>query len=174
MSLPALPLSLLSAEEAARSTAGLHLIIVAYGYPDSLRLLFLPPISSTGTFSSSESLDRCQPCASCPSSVPMLASCTATQDTHCECDNDFFLWGSQGLCAPCSKCTRGQGVVRECGPQGDTLCQICGPGTFSEEPRSSKPCQTCTKCSDSEVEIRACMPNSDTLCMGELQGQQEW
>uniref|UniRef100_A0A3Q3VNK8 Uncharacterized protein n=1 Tax=Mola mola TaxID=94237 RepID=A0A3Q3VNK8_MOLML len=121
-----------------------------------------------GTFSSSEGLNSCQPCASCPSSVPMLASCTTTQDTHCECDNDFFFWGAQGLCAPCSKCARGQGVVRECGPPGDTLCQICGPGTFSEELRSSKPCQTCTKCSDSEVEIRACMPNSDTLCMGEL------
>ncbi|XP_011603990.1 tumor necrosis factor receptor superfamily member 16 [Takifugu rubripes] len=118
-----------------------------------------------GTFSSSEGLGPCQPCAKCPLSVPMLASCTATENTQCECDSGYFFWGVHGLCAPCSKCTRGEGAVRECGPKGDTLCQICGPGTFSEELRTTKPCQVCAKCSDSEVEIRACLPNSDTLCM---------
>ncbi|XP_044063317.1 tumor necrosis factor receptor superfamily member 16 isoform X3 [Siniperca chuatsi] len=95
----------------------------------------------------------------------MVASCSATQDTQCECDNGFFFLSTHGLCAPCSKCTRGEGVIRECGPQGNTQCQICGPGTFSEERVSTKPCQSCTQCSNSEVEIRACMPNSDTLCM---------
>ncbi|XP_074540024.1 tumor necrosis factor receptor superfamily member 16 [Halichoeres trimaculatus] len=118
-----------------------------------------------GTFSSSEDLSSCLPCARCPLSVPTLASCSATEDTQCECDNGFFFLSTYGLCAPCSKCSRGQGVVQECGPKGDRLCQICGPGTFSEEHVSIKPCQTCTPCSDSEVEIRACMPNSDTLCM---------
>lgn len=121
-----------------------------------------------GTFSSSEDLSSCTPCARCPLSVPTLASCSATEDTQCECDNGFFFLSTYGLCAPCSKCTRGQGVVQECGPKGDRQCQICGPGTFSEEHVSTKPCQTCTQCSDSEVEIRACLPNSDTLCMGEL------
>ncbi|XP_068179946.1 death domain-containing membrane protein NRADD [Antennarius striatus] len=118
-----------------------------------------------GTFFSPEGLGACLPCSKCPSGVPMLASCSATQDTQCECDNDFFFWGIHGLCAPCSKCNRGEGVIQECGPRGDTKCQTCGPGTFSEELRSSKPCQACTQCSSSEVEIRACMPNSDTLCM---------
>ncbi|XP_070691709.1 death domain-containing membrane protein NRADD [Pempheris klunzingeri] len=118
-----------------------------------------------GKFSSSEGLDRCLSCAKCPLSVPTVASCSATQDTQCECDNGFFFLGTHGLCAPCSKCSRGEGVIRECGLQGDTQCQICVPGTFSEERISTKPCQTCTQCSDSEVEIRACMPNSDTLCM---------
>uniref|UniRef100_A0A8C2ZAQ2 Neurotrophin receptor associated death domain n=1 Tax=Cyclopterus lumpus TaxID=8103 RepID=A0A8C2ZAQ2_CYCLU len=97
--------------------------------------------------------------------VPMVASCSATQDTQCECDNGFFFLSNHGLCAPCSKCTRGEGAIQACGPQGDTQCQICGPGTFSEERISTKPCQTCTRCSDSEVEIRHCMPNSDSLCM---------
>lgn len=124
-----------------------------------------------GTFSSAEGPGPCLPCARCPSSVPMLASCSANQDTQCECDNGFFFFGTYGLCAPCSKCTRGEGVIRECGPQGNTQCQICSPGTFSEEQRNTKPCQSCTKCSDTEVEIRACMPNSDTLCMGELYGR---
>lgn len=118
-----------------------------------------------GTFSSSKDLGPCLPCSKCPRSVPTLAQCSATQDTQCECDNGFFFLSSHGLCAPCSKCTRGEGVIRECGPQGDRLCQICGPGTFSEEITSTKPCQTCTQCTDAEVEIRACMPNSDTLCM---------
>ncbi|XP_068616643.1 death domain-containing membrane protein NRADD [Brachionichthys hirsutus] len=118
-----------------------------------------------GTFFSPEGIGSCFPCSKCPSGVPTLASCSATQDTQCECDNGYFFWGSQGQCAPCSKCSRGQGVIRECGRQGNTKCQICGPGTFSEELRSSKPCQACTQCSPSEVEIRACMPNSDTLCM---------
>lgn len=118
-----------------------------------------------GTFSDSEGLGRCLPCARCPPGVPTLASCSATQNIQCECDNGYFFLGSFGLCAPCSKCNRGEGAVRECGPQGDTLCHICGPGTFSEENLSTKPCQKCTQCSDNEVEIRSCMPNSDTLCM---------
>uniref|UniRef100_A0A8P4K8A8 Neurotrophin receptor associated death domain n=3 Tax=Dicentrarchus labrax TaxID=13489 RepID=A0A8P4K8A8_DICLA len=118
-----------------------------------------------GTFSSSEGLGPCLPCAKCPLSVPMWASCSATQDTQCECDSGFFFLSNHGLCASCSKCSRGEGVIQDCGPQGNRLCQICGPGTFSEELVSTKPCQTCTQCSDSEVEIRACMPNSDTLCM---------
>lgn len=128
----------------------------------------------SGTFSSAEGLGRCLPCATCPWSVPMLATCSATQDTQCECDNGFFFLGTYGLCVPCSKCNRGEGVIRECGPLGNTQCQICSPGTFSEEQRNTKPCQTCTLCSDSEVEIRACMPNSDTLCMGELYGRKSW
>lgn len=169
--LPALSWSLSSVQEAGRFTTALRLIIATdinagnTVYPDWLQ--FLKSVSP-GTFSSSEGLGPCLPCAKCPSSVPMLASCSATQDTQCECDNGFFFLGTHGLCAPCSKCNRGEGIIRECGPQGNTQCQICGPGTFSEELRSTKPCQTCTKCSDSEVEIRACMPNSDALCMGEL------
>lgn len=126
------------------------------------------PVCFLGTFSTSEGLDRCSSCTKCPSSVPMFAACTATQDTQCECDTGYFFMANYKLCAPCSKCSRGEGAIRECGPQGDTQCQVCGPGTFSEEQRTTKPCQTCTKCSDNEVEIRACMPNSDTLCMGEF------
>ncbi|TDH11890.1 hypothetical protein EPR50_G00065430 [Perca flavescens] len=119
-----------------------------------------------GTFSSFESLDRCLSCGKCPPSIPMMASCSASQNTQCDCGNGFFFLSIYSKCVPCSKCTRsGEGVVRECGPQGDTQCQICGPGTFSEELFSTKPCQACTQCSDSEVEIRHCMPNSDTLCM---------
>ncbi|XP_041648700.1 death domain-containing membrane protein NRADD [Cheilinus undulatus] len=118
-----------------------------------------------GTFSSSEGLSACLPCSKCPRSIPTLASCSATEDTQCECGSGYFFLSNYGLCAPCSKCSRGQGVVQECGPKGDRQCQVCGPGTFSEEHSSTKPCQTCTQCSDSEVEIRACMPNSDTLCM---------
>ncbi|XP_074509915.1 tumor necrosis factor receptor superfamily member 16 [Sebastes fasciatus] len=118
-----------------------------------------------GKFSISEGLGPCRPCAKCPPSVPMFASCSAIQDTQCECDNGYFFLSDHGLCAPCSKCTRGQGALRECGLQGDTNCQTCSRGTFSEEHISTKPCQTCTQCSDSEVEIRHCMPNSDTLCM---------
>lgn len=118
-----------------------------------------------GTFSSSEGLSVCLPCAKCPRSIPTLASCSATENTQCECESGYFFLSNYGLCASCSKCNRGQGVVQECGPKGDRQCQVCGPGTFSEEHSSTKPCQTCTQCSDSEVEIRACMPNSDTLCM---------
>lgn len=118
-----------------------------------------------GTFSSSEDLSRCLPCARCPRSVPTVSLCSATQDTQCECDNGFFFLSLHNMCAPCSKCTRGHGATRECGLQGNTVCQICAPGTFSEDLVSTKPCQTCTRCSDSEVEIRSCMPNSDTLCM---------
>lgn len=118
-----------------------------------------------GTFSSSEDLSPCLPCAKCPRSIPTVASCSAAHNTQCECSNGFFFLDTHSLCAPCSKCNRGTGAVRECGHQGDTLCQMCGPGTFSEESMSTKPCQTCTQCSDSEVEIRPCMPNSDTLCM---------
>lgn len=136
-----------------------------------LRPLFAQELKFTicfpGTFSASEGLGPCKPCATCPLSVPKLASCTATEDTQCECDSGFFFWGVHGLCAPCSSCGPGQGLIQECSPKGDTVCRVCGPGRFSEELRSTKPCQVCTKCSDSEVEIRACMPNSDTLCMGE-------
>ncbi|XP_024917485.1 tumor necrosis factor receptor superfamily member 16 isoform X1 [Cynoglossus semilaevis] len=118
-----------------------------------------------GTFSSSEDLESCRACAKCPSSLPMVAHCSAIQDTLCECDSGYFFMSTFSLCAPCSKCTRGQGVVRECGLQGDTVCEACGPGTYSEERISTKPCQTCTLCTDIEVEIRSCLPNSDTLCM---------
>uniref|UniRef100_G3P1G4 Neurotrophin receptor associated death domain n=1 Tax=Gasterosteus aculeatus TaxID=69293 RepID=G3P1G4_GASAC len=118
-----------------------------------------------GTFSSSEGLGPCLPCAKCPRSVPTVASCSATQDTQCECDDGYFFLGRHALCLPCSKCTPGEGVTRECGPHGDTRCEVCGPGTFSEERFSTKPCQACTQCSDSEVEIRHCMPNADALCM---------
>ncbi|KAI9536581.1 hypothetical protein NQZ68_032376 [Dissostichus eleginoides] len=119
-----------------------------------------------GTFLSSDGLSPCIPCTKCPSGIPTHASCSGTQDTQCKCHIGYFFLSQHGLCAPCSKCTRvGEGVTRECGPQGDTQCQICAPGTFSEEYISTKPCNTCTQCSDSEVEIRSCMPNSDTLCM---------
>lgn len=120
-----------------------------------------------GTFSPSKGLDSCLPCSTCPSGVPMLASCSATQDTQCECDVGFYFLRGFGLCAPCSRCRPGHGVVRECRPQGDTLCQKCGPGTFSEEDLNIKPCQACSQCSDEEVEIQSCMHNFDTLCMGE-------
>ncbi|XP_077431915.1 tumor necrosis factor receptor superfamily member 16 [Vanacampus margaritifer] len=118
-----------------------------------------------GTFSSSEDLGRCLPCSQCPYGVPTLASCSAIEDTQCECDSGFFYFRAYGLCAPCSKCNRGEGAAQQCGPKGDTQCRICGPGTFSEEHAHTKPCQACTQCKDSEVEIRACMANSDTLCM---------
>ncbi|XP_017164758.1 tumor necrosis factor receptor superfamily member 16 isoform X2 [Poecilia reticulata] len=95
----------------------------------------------------------------------MLMSCSATQDTQCECDTGFYFLSGLGVCAPCSRCRTGHGVVRECGPRGDTLCQKCGPGTFSEEDVSTKPCQACSQCSDDEVEIQSCMHNFDTLCM---------
>ncbi|XP_028986023.1 tumor necrosis factor receptor superfamily member 16 [Betta splendens] len=118
-----------------------------------------------GTFSASEDLGPCLPCSRCPPGVPTLGSCSARQDTQCDCDRGFFFLGAYGLCAPCSRCGRGQGAVQPCSPQRDTLCRTCGPGTFSEEPLGTKPCQACTRCSDGEVEIRACMPDSDTLCM---------
>lgn len=118
-----------------------------------------------GTVSLSEDLLPCKACARCPRGIPTLAQCSAAQDTQCECDKGYFFFSDYELCVPCSQCGRGEGVVRECGPRGNTLCQKCGPGTYSEELRTTKPCQTCTRCSDSEVEIRACMPNSDTLCM---------
>lgn len=158
----AFSLSLTSVQDAGRFTG-----IVSDRCNRSMKPRIRLTLCFPGTFSSSEGLGPCQPCAKCPRSVPTLASCTATENTQCECDSGFFFWGAYGACAPCSKCTRGEGVTRECGPKGNTLCQICGPGTFSEELRSTKPCQVCTKCSDSEVEIRACLPNSDTLCMGE-------
>ena len=107
----------------------------------------------------------------------MLAACSASQDTHCECGEGFFLWrGStfEGLCAPCSTCERGQGVTRECGVKGNTECQLCGPGTFSEEQSTTKPCHPCLRCSDSEVEIRACQRNSDTICMGKSERERGW
>ncbi|XP_029927820.1 death domain-containing membrane protein NRADD [Myripristis murdjan] len=122
-----------------------------------------------GTFSASEDLSQCLPCARCPAGIPEVASCSATKDTHCDCGENFYLWrdgkSPDGLCGACSSCTRGQGAVRLCDPQGNTQCQVCAPGTFSEERSHTKPCQICSKCSDSEVEIRACQPNSDTLCM---------
>lgn len=130
---------------------------------DIYRVICLP-----GTISSSEGLSPCVPCSVCPPGVPEVTSCSATEDTQCECDNGYFFLRTYGLCAPCSKCGRGEGATQQCGLQGDSLCQLCGPGTFSEENGSTKPCQSCKQCSDSEVEIRACMPNSDTLCMGEL------
>lgn len=122
----------------------------------------------SGTFSSSEGLSACRPCAKCPDGVPTLVPCSDKQDTQCDCDSGFFFWSEYKLCAACSKCSSGYGAVRQCSHQQDTMCQICGPGTYSEEHLSTKPCQKCKLCSDSEVEIRACLPNSDTLCMGEL------
>ncbi|CAL8290967.1 unnamed protein product [Merluccius merluccius] len=120
-----------------------------------------------GSFSSSEDLAPCQPCARCMNGVSQLASCSNTQDTHCDCGKDFYLWrnGREGLCAPCSMCAPGEGVTGMCNPMSDTQCQVCLPGTFSEERSRTKACHTCTKCLNSEVEIRACQPNSDALCM---------
>ncbi|KAM9309885.1 tumor necrosis factor receptor superfamily member 16 [Pholidichthys leucotaenia] len=121
-----------------------------------------------GTFSPSDSLEKCRPCSKCPPSLPTVGSCSTTEDTQCECDSGFFFLSSYQLCAPCSKCSHGKGVIRKCGHQGDTVCQTCGPGTFSEDNHSTKPCQTCKQCSDSEVEIRPCVPYSDTVCMDKM------
>ncbi|XP_064203295.1 tumor necrosis factor receptor superfamily member 16 [Anguilla rostrata] len=121
------------------------------------------------TFSASEGLSPCRPCARCPLGIPEKAACGASQDTRCDCGEGFYLWREEnstaGLCAPCSLCGPGQGVARACGPHSDTACQPCGPGTFSEERRSAKPCQRCSACQENEVEIRPCQPNSNTLCM---------
>ncbi|XP_056142704.1 tumor necrosis factor receptor superfamily member 16 isoform X2 [Lampris incognitus] len=122
-----------------------------------------------GTYSSSEDLSQCLPCARCSPGVLELAACSATVNTQCDCGEDSYVWqdvgSTDGLCAPCSVCGRGKGVARQCGPLGNTLCLDCGPGTFSEERRHTKACQKCSQCSASEVEIRPCQPNSDTLCM---------
>ncbi|CAL8247134.1 unnamed protein product [Lota lota] len=120
-----------------------------------------------GSFSSSDDLEPCLPCARCMTGISQLASCSATQDTHCDCEEGFYLWrnGREGLCAPCSLCDRGKGVNSTCNPMSDTQCQDCLPGTFSEERSRTKACHTCAKCLQGEVEIRACQPNSDTLCM---------
>ncbi|XP_077455883.1 tumor necrosis factor receptor superfamily member 16 [Stigmatopora argus] len=118
-----------------------------------------------GTFSASADLGLCLPCSQCPNGVPTLATCSAAEDTQCECDVGYFYFRTYGLCTPCSKCKRGEGAVRECGPKGDTLCQVCVAGSFTEEYSHAKACQFCTQCTDGEVEIRPCMPNSDTLCM---------
>lgn len=118
-----------------------------------------------GTFSASEDLGPCVPCSTCSSGAALVAACSATQDTQCQCQAGYFFLPQYGLCAPCSHCNRGQGAWRPCGLQGDVQCRVCGPGTFMEEHRHSQPCQTCRRCSDGEVEIRACMATSDTLCM---------
>ncbi|CAB1333853.1 unnamed protein product, partial [Coregonus sp. 'balchen'] len=89
------------------------------------------------TFSPSDGLSPCLPCARCPAGIPELASCSATLDTHCDCDEHFYLWRDgtsvAGLCAACTMCGRGEGAVRLCGAQGNTQCQPCRLGTFSEE-----------------------------------------
>ncbi|CAL8255791.1 unnamed protein product [Boreogadus saida] len=120
-----------------------------------------------GSFSSSDGLEPCLPCARCMTGISQLAPCSAIQDTHCDCQEGFYLWrhGREGLCAPCSMCDRGRGVNRTCNPMSDTQCLDCLPGSFSEERSLTKACHTCTKCLEGEVEIRACQPNSDTLCM---------
>ncbi|XP_015226418.1 PREDICTED: tumor necrosis factor receptor superfamily member 16-like [Cyprinodon variegatus] len=118
-----------------------------------------------GTFSPSEGLEACRPCSTCPRGVPMLASCSASQDIQCDCDTGYYFLSSLSLCAPCSKCGRGQGVVRECDHQGNRVCQKCGPGTFMEDDFHTKECQLCTQCSEEEVEIRACLFFSDTVCL---------
>ncbi|XP_061119333.1 tumor necrosis factor receptor superfamily member 16 [Conger conger] len=127
------------------------------------------PCQSGLTFSASEGLSPCRPCARCPFGIPQTAACSASQDTQCECGEGYYLWreenGTVGLCAACSSCGQGQGVARPCGPHGNTLCQRCGPGTYSEERRSTRPCQRCSTCQENEVEIRACQHNSNTLCM---------
>ncbi|KAF7708448.1 tumor necrosis factor receptor superfamily member 16 [Silurus meridionalis] len=121
------------------------------------------------TFSGFEGLSGCQPCSQCPLGIPQLAHCTVTQDTHCDCGKDFFLWKrsneTDSVCAPCAACGRGEGVVRACGPAGNTVCQPCGPGTFSEDKSYSQACMPCSLCSEDKVEIRSCQPESDTLCM---------
>ncbi|KAG7261871.1 hypothetical protein CRUP_016956 [Coryphaenoides rupestris] len=118
-----------------------------------------------GSFSSSEDMAPCLPCARCMTGIAQLASCTATQDTHCDCMEGTYMFRNEreGLCAPCSKCGHGEGMTGACSAMSDTQCQVCLPGTFSEEHGHTKACQMCANCS--EVEIRACQPNSDTLCM---------
>lgn len=123
------------------------------------------------SFSDSESLSACRPCARCPAGIPELARCTPTQDTQCDCGEHFFLWRdgnrTSGLCTACSMCGHGSGVVRACGPLGNTVCERCKPGTYSKERSDRKPCVPCLRCTDDEVEIRPCQPDSDTVCMGE-------
>lgn len=128
--------------------------------------------SLTGvSFSNFEGLSACWSCARCPMGIPELAPCTPTQDTQCDCGEQFFLWrdgnSTSGLCAACTLCGQGSGVVRPCGPLGNTVCEQCKPGTYSKERSNRKPCIPCSRCSDDEVEIRACQPDSDTVCMGE-------
>ncbi|KAK3571838.1 hypothetical protein QTP86_020466 [Hemibagrus guttatus] len=122
------------------------------------------------TFSDSEGLSRCLLCSQCPLSIPQLARCTVTQDTHCDCGPGFFLWkvrnDTKAICAPCAVCGQGEGVVRACSPAGNTVCQPCGPGTFSEDRSSSQACMPCSLCNEDTVEIRPCQAKSDTLCMG--------
>lgn len=141
--------------------------------PALFRTFCVPPLMELfvfpGSFSSSEDLAPCLPCARCMNGVAQLASCTATQDTHCDCKDGTYLYRNdrEGLCAPCSTCGRGKGMTAACRAMSDTRCHVCLPGTFSEEHSHTKACQQCAKCLASEVEIRACQPNSDTLCMGE-------
>ncbi|KAL2102019.1 hypothetical protein ACEWY4_003780 [Coilia grayii] len=126
------------------------------------------PCQEGVTFSSSEDSAQCQPCSKCPRK--MLAACTLTQNTQCDCGTSHYLWREEGdsksLCVPCSTCPRGSGVARACGPHGNTVCEECPAGqAFSEEPRTYKPCTPCTQCQANEVELRACKPNADAICM---------
>ncbi|XP_056331757.1 tumor necrosis factor receptor superfamily member 16 [Danio aesculapii] len=127
------------------------------------------PCQDGVSFSDSESLLSCKPCARCPIGIPQLARCTKTQDTQCDCGERFFLWrdedSTNGMCAPCRTCGPGSGVSRACGLLGDTKCEPCKPGTYSKEASDRKPCLPCARCQDEEVEIRPCLPDSDTVCM---------
>ncbi|XP_059363521.1 tumor necrosis factor receptor superfamily member 16-like [Carassius carassius] len=127
------------------------------------------PCQDGVSFSDSETLSVCRPCARCPARSPELARCTPTQDTQCDCGDRYFLSrdgnGTSGLCKACGMCEHGSGVVRVCGPLGNTVCERCKPGTYSKERSDRKPCVPCLRCSDDEVEIRPCQPDSDTVCM---------
>ncbi|XP_076123159.1 tumor necrosis factor receptor superfamily member 16 [Alosa pseudoharengus] len=123
------------------------------------------------TFSSSEDSRQCLTCARCPRGAPLMAACSATQDTVCDCGPTAYLWRegdnvTLALCAGCSKCSLGQGLVQKCSEHGDTVCEECPAGTaFNEESSHGKACSPCTQCKPNEVEIRACEPFADALCM---------
>ncbi|XP_023282192.1 tumor necrosis factor receptor superfamily member 5-like [Seriola lalandi dorsalis] len=103
-------------------------------------------------------LNKCQICSVCSShnKQKKAYSCTATQNTVCDCETGFYCSNVQcDHCLPLTKCIEGEGVKLPAGRTNDTICAPCEKGTYSNKTDFFSTCEKHTRCEDLGRELKS-------------------
>ncbi|KAG7472059.1 hypothetical protein MATL_G00104560 [Megalops atlanticus] len=89
----------------------------------------------------------------------------------CRCKKGFHCAGNG--CHKCIKnteCEEGHGVLKMGTQENDTVCEVCPPGTFSNESSAVFRCRPWTKCGPGFVETESGTSTSDVVCAEQTNG----
>ncbi|XP_051282418.1 LOW QUALITY PROTEIN: tumor necrosis factor receptor superfamily member 14-like [Dicentrarchus labrax] len=123
----------------------------------------------TGTFMNQPNgLKSCFSCTSCDKSHGLFAQqeCTGSRDALCDVLEGYFCrsWADDSGCSSADKHTRcvpGQRVKEAGTSRNDTVCEVCQPGSFSQD---GVDCTAWTVCPETQVKVKEGSTSSDVVC----------